>query len=69
MRAALSTAAKRADTATIATFYADDAVVMMANTEAWRGRRGNTSSSSSGNPDGSLKIFRDVGNSDLPMAQ
>jgi uncharacterized protein (TIGR02246 family) len=112
-------AAKRADTATIAAIYTDDAVVMMSNTEAWRGRdalrNGWAGMLSQGTlkdfslrtddvdvggdlivetgryemtlqpktgkeikdkgkyvvvwkrqPDGSLKIFRDVGNSDLP---
>ena len=112
-------AAKRGDTATIAGIYADDAIVMMSNTEAWRGRdalrKGWAGMLSQGTlkdfslktedvdvggdlivetgvyemtlqpttgkemkdkgkyvvvwkrqPDGSLKIFRDVGNSDLP---
>ena len=112
-------AAKRGDTATIASIYADDAVAMMSNTEAWRGRdavrkgwagvvadgmlkdfslrtqdvdvsgdlvvetgtyemtlqpKGGREMKDKGKyvvvwkrqPDGSLKIFRDVGNSDLP---
>jgi uncharacterized protein (TIGR02246 family) len=112
-------AAKRLDTAAIAALYTDDAVVMMSNTEAWRGRdaarSGWAGMLSQGTlkdfslktqdvdvggdlivetgtyemtlqpktgqemkdkgkyvvvwrrqPDGSLKIFRDIGNSDLP---
>jgi uncharacterized protein (TIGR02246 family) len=119
LNASFVDAAKRSDTTAIAALYTDDAVVMMSNTEAWRGRdaarSGWAGMLSQGTlkdfslktqdvdvggdlvvetgtyemtvqpktgkemkdkgkyvvvwkrqHDGSLKIFRDVGNSDLP---
>ncbi len=121
LNAKMVDAVKRGDTAAIASIYDDDAVVMMSNTEAWRGRdaarKGWAAMMSQGTfkdismttddivvggdlvvetgkyemtiqpksgkemkdkgkyvvvwkrqPDGSLKAFRYIGNSDLPMA-
>jgi ketosteroid isomerase-like protein len=123
LNAKMADAMKRADSTTIRSLYGDDAVAMMSNTEAWRGRdaivkgwtgaipqmglkdakfttddvdvagdlvvetgryemtfqpKGATKEMKDKGkyvvvwkrqPDGSLKIYRDIGNSDLPPTQ